>query len=91
MNKKNNRELGYKELLKYIVVFVILVILCKIVFTAYRYYDMGVISLRELYVYSTFGLLTVILLSFITFGVGKTILMILIVIIIVLSVIAWLA
>ena len=85
MNKKHDCESGYKELLKYIVVFVILVILCKIVFTAYRYYDMGVISLRELYVYSTFGLLMVILLSFITFGVGKTILMVLIVIIIVLA------
>jgi len=79
------------KLLKYIVVFVILVTLYKIIFTAYRYYDMGIISLHRLYIYSTFGLLTVILLSFITFGVGKTILMILIVIIIVLSVIAWLA
>jgi len=73
------------KLLKYIAVFVILVTLYKIIFTAYRYYDMGVISLRELYVYSTFGLLMVILLSFITFGVGKTILMVLIVIIIVLA------
>ena len=79
------------KLLKYIVVFVILVTLCKIVFATYRYYDMGIMSLHKLYIYSTFGLLTVILLSFITFGVGKTILMILIVIIIVLSVIAWLA
>ena len=73
------------KLLKYIVVFVILVTLYKIIFTAYRYYDMGIISLHRLYIYSTFGLLTVILLSFITFGVGKTILMVLIVIIIILA------
>jgi len=85
MNKKNDCELGNKELLKYIVVFVILVALNKIVFTAYRYYDMGVISLHKLYIYSTFGLLMVILLSFITFGVGKTILMILITMFIVLA------
>ena len=73
------------KFLKYIVVFVILATLNKIVLTAYRYYDIGIMSLHKLYIYSTFGLLMVLLLSFITFGVGKTILMILIVVIIVLA------
>jgi len=77
MNKKHDCELGYKELLEYIVVFVILVTLNKIVLTAYRYYDMGVVLLHKLYIYSAFGLLMVLLLSFTIIGVGKTILIIL--------------